>query len=157
MHESKKIRDIANRAFRSYAALGCPTRRELEDRIKEDTRKKHSHEPPYLIEQRIETSLLENRQLIYDIEAVDFVMSELKQKGLDERISAIRAVYFHEPRRTPHRGEMEGRVTKYAVDGYVSPRTVYSWLSAARKMFFEARGMIKTTQEEPASNADKIE
>lgn len=51
-------------------------------------------------------------------------------------IEAVKAVYFVRPTEPLHKSEIDSRITKFCMTHYVSPSTVYGWLSRARTIYW---------------------
>lgn len=137
----KKYRQYATDAFRLYAMIGESSADEYKRSIEEKVRLKFSHESAESVGRRVISEINVMKREILDVGSVDDVMKELRAKGRDDIIGALKCVYFAEPARIMKKGEIKDRVLRYATDYHADARTVYRWLGIARRKFFEARGM----------------
>jgi hypothetical protein len=89
-------------------------------------------------EQAIEQAAAE----ICDIEAVERTIYILENTiGGNNIIKALKMVYMAEPHRDPQRGEISERVHKAELFIPASEKTIYRWLSTARRVFADERGL----------------
>lgn len=131
--------DYATHAFVRYANLGCPTREQYEERIRNDCYRRLSlHEPSFIvIKANAEVSVRE--PLLKDIDAVNRVFAVLEKQNKPHIAAAIRAVYFVEPYGKPKHGAITSRVRRFAYEYPANERTVYKWLKSARLLFCKER------------------
>lgn len=115
MKDSTKDYTIAQ--FRSYAALGCPSKAQI---ISDKTM---------------------HQALRLDLLAVIDTLNALTNSGKDYICQAVSAVYFVAPTKPLHKGEINLRVTKFAVNNYIDERTVFRWLKKARLLCADYRGL----------------
>lgn len=131
--------DYATHAFICYASLGCPTRKEYEERIRQDIYKRlEMHEPSFIVN-KANAEVLSQEPLLKDLDAVNRVLEILRRQGKEHIIDAIKAVYFTYPKGKPERGVIVERVTRYAMDCPASTKAVYEWLKSARLLFAQIR------------------
>ena len=131
--------DYATHAFVRYANLGCPTREQYEERIRNDCyRRLAFHEPGFIvIKANAEVSARE--PLLKDIDAVNRVLDILQKQDKPHIIAAIKAVYFVNPKGKPEHGVIVERVNAYAMKCPASTKAVYEWLKSARLLFAQIR------------------
>ena len=119
MSESKRDRDRATEAFRRWARAGCPGPDQIRDGKGAE-----------------------------DLRACVAVFAALEEKRAEryrtnfpafEIMEAVRAIYMAYPRRQPWRGEIALRVIRFGREMFADERTVYRWLSTARRMWAEFR------------------
>lgn len=115
MKDSTKDYTIAQ--FRSYAALGCPSKAQI---ISDKTM---------------------HKALRLDLLAVIDTLNALTSSGKNYICQAVSAVYFVAPTKPLHKGEINLRVTKFAVNNYIDERTVFRWLKKARLLCADYRGL----------------
>ena len=131
--------DYATHAFVRYASLGCPTRQEYEERIRQDVYKRLAmHEPAFIIN-KANAEVSAREPLLKDIDAVNKVLDILRREDKQHIIDAIKAVYFTYPKGKPERGVIVDRVTRYAMECPASTKAVYEWLKSARLLFAQIR------------------
>lgn len=110
-------RDYTIAQFRIYAALGCPSKAQI---ISDKTMR---------------------QALRLDLLAVADTLNALTNSGKDYIRQAVCAVYFVAPTKPLHKGEINLRVTKFAVNNYTDERTVFRWLKEARLLCAKLRGL----------------
>ena len=110
-------RDYTIAQFRLYAALGYPSKAQI---IADKTM---------------------HRALQLDLIAVIDTLNALTNSGKDYICQAVSAVYFVAPTKPLHKGEINLRVTKFAVNNYTDERTVFRWLKEARLLCAKLRGL----------------
>jgi hypothetical protein len=115
LKDSTKDYTIAQ--FRSYAALGCPSKAQI---ISDKTM---------------------HKALRLDLLAVIDTLNALTSSGKNYICQAVSAVYFVAPTKPLHKGEINLRVTKFAVNNYIDERTVFRWLKKARLLCADYRGL----------------
>nr|DAV42306.1 MAG TPA: hypothetical protein [Caudoviricetes sp.] len=82
-----------------------------------------------------------HRALQLDLLAVADTLNALTNSGKDYICQAVSAVYFVAPTKPLHKGEINLRVTKFAVNNYIDERTVFRWLKEARLLCAKLRGL----------------
>lgn len=133
--------DYATHAFIRYAALGCPTRKQYEERIRQECYKRLAmHEPSFILN-KANAEVLSKEPLLKDIDAVNHVLEILRRQDKQHIIDALKAVYFTYPKGKPERGVIVARVTRYAMECPASTKAVYEWLKSARLLFAQIRGL----------------
>ena len=110
-------RDYTIAQFRLYASLGYPSKAQV---IADETM---------------------HRALQLDLLAVIDTLNALTSSGKDYICQAVSAVYFVAPTAALHKGEINLRVTKFAVSNYADERTVFRWLKEARLLCAKLRGL----------------
>lgn len=112
-------RDYATAAFRLWSAEGCPTVDSLRTKKWRKTDKAKRE----------------------DLLACAVCMEQMQEMGKEFICAAVRAVYMAEPGRELTRGDITGRVIKFALACPASERQVYNWLYTACVEFANARGL----------------
>lgn len=110
-------RDYTIAQFRLYASLGYPSKAQV---VADKTM---------------------HRALQLDLLAVVDTLNALTNSGKDYIRQAVNAVYFVAPTAALHKGEINLRVTKFAVSNYTDERTVFRWLREARLLCADYRGL----------------
>lgn len=110
-------RDYTVAQFRLYAVLGYPSKAQV-------IADKAMH-----------------RALQLDLLAVIDTLNALTSSGKDYICQAVSAVYFVAPTAPLHKGEINSRVTKFAINNYTDERTVFRWLKEARLLCAKLRGL----------------
>ena len=110
-------RDYTIAQFRLYASLGFPSKAQV---VADKTM---------------------HRALQLDLLAVADTLNALTNSGKDYIRQAVSAVYFVAPTKPLHKGEINLRVTKFAVNNYTDERTVFRWLKEARLLSAKLRGL----------------
>lgn len=110
-------RDYTIAQFRFYALLGYPNKAQV---VADETM---------------------HRALQLDLLAVIDTLNALTSSGKDYIRQAVCAVYFAAPTKPLHKGEINLRVTKFAVNNYTDERTVFRWLKEARLLCADYRGL----------------
>lgn len=110
-------RDYTIAQFRLYASLGFPSKAQV---VADKTM---------------------HRALQLDLLAVIDTLNALTSSGKDYICQAVSAVYFVAPTAALHKGEINLRVTKFAVSNYTDERTVFRWLKEARLFCAKLRGL----------------
>nr|DAF50981.1 MAG TPA: hypothetical protein [Siphoviridae sp. ctvhu9] len=82
-----------------------------------------------------------HRALQLDLLAVADTLNALTNSGKDYICQAVSAVYFVAPTKPLHKGEINLRVTKFAVNNHTDERTVFRWLKEARLLCAKLRGL----------------
>nr|DAH25680.1 MAG TPA: hypothetical protein [Caudoviricetes sp.] len=82
-----------------------------------------------------------HRALQLDLLAVIDTLDGLTNSGKDYICQAVSAVYFVAPTAPLHKGEINLRVTKFAINNYTDERTVFRWLKEARLLCAKLRGL----------------
>jgi hypothetical protein len=142
------IRDYATEAFRYYAFLGKPHKEDLEQKYYEQAKeefKREYHEtkgtgifkPTEAQVIYAESKVREKQAELWDILAVE---KTLMQLHCDER-KAVEMVYFQQAQRDIKKGDIRDRVVQASLHIPTCERTVYYYLSKARKIFAYERGL----------------
>lgn len=145
------LRDYAVQAFMCYSQLGCPTRDELEGRIRLEVHRRMEGEDPKLIVLASDKELLRWEPYLADVDAVGEMLRELEERGRGDIAAAVRYVYFVKPSAVLpdqvdprlRRNEITDRATRFSMKSYVTMKTVYTWLRQARALFALKRGLAQ--------------
>lgn len=135
-------RDYATGAFIRYANRGCPSVEEYEKAVKEDVYRRLAMLPPNVIVMKAEAALSARRPLIEDFDAVRRSVEFLSDKGTDWIPKAIREIYrgLSEDKPTA-KDAITLRVRAFALENYISERSVWLGLKQARLLFSRFRGV----------------
>jgi hypothetical protein len=142
------IRDYATAAFRFYAMAGPASK--YKQLIWNDAIERHRKtegncgvsDSTGAAVQRAQEALDRAAADIQDLEAVELTISAIEQLyGGRDMMTALRMVYMTDPSREPDRGEISERVHAAEIQIPASERSIYGWLSYARKLFAEIRGL----------------
>lgn len=133
--------DYATHAFVCYAQLGKPTCEEYERRLRAGIYGRFAFEQPDFILKKANDEVHRHAAVIEDIAAVNRALRKLEEAGRNNVIDALNAVYFTCPIGKPRRGDITGRVTRFALDYPCAERAVYMWLKTARVLFCTERGL----------------
>ena len=76
-----------------------------------------------------------------DVEAVRKTIETLKRSGKEYIVSAIRAIYFQNPKAPLRKGDISARVRKFSIAYPASEKQVYVWLKYARTVCAKCRGL----------------
>ena len=142
------IRDYATAAFQFYACAGSSEKykadlweKAIEQQHKCEGRGGISN-PSEAAVMRAEQALEQAAADIHDIEAVERTIRILENTiGGYNIIKVLKMVYMADPHRDPERGEISERVHKAELNIPASEKTVYRWLSSARRIFADERGL----------------
>lgn len=110
-------RDYTVAQFRLYASLGYPNKAQV---VADKTM---------------------HRALQLDLLAVIDTLNTLTSSGKDYIRQAVCAIYFVAPTAPLQKGEINFRVTKFAINNYTDERTVFRWLKEARLLCADYRGL----------------
>nr|DAL39056.1 MAG TPA_asm: hypothetical protein [Caudoviricetes sp.]DAO07151.1 MAG TPA: hypothetical protein [Caudoviricetes sp.] len=110
-------RDYTVAQFRLYASLGFPSKAQV---VADKTM---------------------HRALQLDLLAVIDTLDALTSSDKDYIRQAVCAVYFVAPTAPLQKGEINFRVTKFAINNYTDERTVFRWLKEARLLCADYRGL----------------
>jgi hypothetical protein len=155
------LRDYATEAFRFYARSGCPDyedlKQQLYDAALEASKREIMHsgnisKPTEYAVINAERAVDERKGELLDILAVEQVMAltEGSPEGILCRSGnpmnyyirrAIEIVYFADADKPLQKGDISMRVHKAELEIPASERQIYYWLSKARRMFAEERGL----------------
>lgn len=141
--------EYATTAFIEFYKMGCPTRKEYEERIRQKIYKEYSLCSPDRILKKAETEIARNAALLDVIEAVnrtfDMLYGKIPLAELADRkralqngediAEAVKFVYFGLHRGKPSHARIKRRVRMYAATLPTNERTVYRRLKMARKLF----------------------
>lgn len=81
------------------------------------------------------------RPSIMDLEAAEWALEAVEKMRGSAAAKAVRAVYMIMPDRPLERGEIRERVAAESIGIPADERTIYRWLSLARSLFAERRGL----------------
>lgn len=147
-------REYATVAIIRYMKLGCPTRKEYEDKLRREVYDRLAGKNPEHIFKAAEIEVRKHRALLEDIDAVnkmfDMLLGNISMSDVDidtavkngtDIANAVNYVYFGLSRVHPSHRRIAGRVREYAMSLPTTERTVYRWLKYARKLFAVNRGL----------------
>ncbi|MGN0791334.1 MAG: hypothetical protein ACI4NL_00630 [Christensenellales bacterium] len=141
-------RDYATEAFRILALEGSSEKfREriwneaLDDMERRKERSGSISAPTEAAIMRAQKALDDAKATILDLEAAEFALEALEKMRGRAAVKAVRAVYMIMPDQPIKRGEIQQRVEVTSVELPADPRTIYHWLSLARSLFAEHRGL----------------
>ena len=137
----KYLRDYATEAFRYWAGVGCPTYAEAVDRIQSRAERRSESAGREVAAAFVRAEICKAEAALLDIKACDEAFSELKLHGKECVCSAVREVYMAFPHKRLAKGELSGRVVRFAMENYYSERQVYYFLTEACEVFAEKRGL----------------
>lgn len=126
--------DSAVYAFVCYAYLGCPTKAELEDRIRREAALAYPSTQPEKAALAADRAVAKQIGLLRDISAVNAVLDTLRDNGKQYIVDAVTAVYFYHPHRKLREGAIKARIRRFAVEYPAGERSVYRWLKSARTL-----------------------
>lgn len=135
------IRDYATDALRYWAKEGKPSYEEAVERIRKKAIRRAGDVDPQKALAFADAELEKRSSALADIMACAELWRVLRENGRGYICDAVEAVYFAEPYRALRRGEITGRVRRFATEAYVGETTVYNWLADARRLFAVMRGM----------------
>jgi hypothetical protein len=141
------IRDYATEAFRFYARNGKSAEKYkqkiYDEALQELSKEKGSgiSKPTEAAIMRAETAVNEKVAEIKDMEAVELTMAELNASKYRDYVQAIEFVYFKDADKKLQKGDIYNRVHQAEINIPASERTIYNWLSKARKIFAINRGL----------------
>ena len=136
------LRDYVTEAFRLYARLGCRSYEEVKELIANDALDiSLIGRNPALQMISVETAIKHSEPMLLDILAVDrtLEMLELGERGYIAR--AVRDVYFVQPFKPLHKGDITDRVRWFSLSEPISEKQVYQWLRYARLLCAAVRGL----------------
>ena len=129
-------RDYAPEAFRLLALEGSAEKyrsriwnQAIEDISNSESRSGSVSAPTEAAIMRAQKALDDAKATVLDLEAAEFA------------VKAVKAVYMIMPDQPIKRGEIQQRVEATSIELPADPRTIYSWLSLARSLFAEHRGL----------------
>ena len=131
------IRDYATDAFRYWASIGCPTYEEAVSRIVKKAELESAGQSEEVRSAFVAARLEKYRGELGDIKACNECFEYMKAHGKECVCSAVREVYMVFPRKRPARGELSGRVLRFAINNYYSEIQVYRFLREACEVFAE--------------------
>jgi CRISPR/Cas system CMR-associated protein Cmr5 small subunit len=142
------VRDYATEAFRFYARNGKSADRykqKIYDEALEEQKKVEGSsgisDPTPAAIMRAESAVNAKIAEIEDMEAVELTIRELEVARNCKMKRTIEIVYFSDADKKLEKGDIHNRVCKAELDIPASEKTIYRWLSKARKIFAENRGL----------------
>ncbi len=142
------IRDYATEAFRYYAACGKLTSEELKqqvkDRIYEQTKREISRTGSGMPSDATAYAVMQAEEVVCNMQAefLDIIAVEKTMRQLNKyQRQAVEIVYFVEADKELTRNDISQRVHKAELTIPAEERTIYRWLSRARKIFARERGL----------------
>lgn len=134
-------RDYTTEAFRLYAAMGKPTYEAARKSIYEAELSKRNSVDPATAVQQAEIAVEKKAPMLLDILAVEKTIELLERGEKPHIVAAIKEVYFAHPLQPLHKGDISGRVRRFAIVCPTDERTVYRWLKEARLLCAAIRGL----------------
>lgn len=135
------ISDYTTAAFRLYAAMGRPTYEAARNNIyKAELSKRNAFDPATAVSQA-EIAVEKQEPMLLDILAVEKTIEQLERSEKPHIVDALKEVYFACPLQPLHKGDISGRVRRFALICPVDERTVYRWLKEARLLCAAIRGL----------------
>lgn len=141
-------RDYATAAFQYYAMLGKPSHKSLKaqymaealeqyQKVKTDCKGAEVSKPTEAAVMYAEKEVERKEAELRDVLAVEKTLTLLH----DEEKKAVELVYFSKPKGNFKKGEISNLVQYVSEELYCDARTVYRYLSKARKVFCLERGL----------------
>lgn len=145
-------RDYATEAWRLYARLGSAEA--YKRRIYSEAQQRHAEggsggvgSPTEAAVLRGEAAIAEKEGVWRDLEAVERAMERIaSRRNGDCILRAVREVYQAHAETPLARGDVASRVIRLSIAMPASPRSIYGWLSIARDVFAEERGLRRSLQ-----------
>lgn len=134
-------RDYATAAFRFYAQCGQPTYEQACEIIYREEIKKRSSIDPSISIVQAEAEVDKQTPALLDLLAVGETITLLERGGKSHIAAAVRAVYFVNPSEEFRRGDIIGRVHRFAIEYPADERSIYRWLKEARLLCAAIRGL----------------
>lgn len=113
--KNRNVRGYIISAMRFYARMGEPD-------VTEIKKLKHISEAERL-----------------DLSAVASMLEILSERRDVSALAAVREIYFFEPQKKLNKQDISKRVIHYALDNYISERTVWSSINRAWDIFISVR------------------
>ena len=146
------VTDYATAAFAKYHRLGCPTREERENKIRNEIFCRHADKDPKYVVSLAEIELRRLKGHLDDIDAVNktfemlygytpILSGEAGTRNGADIANAVKGVYFAFGSERLTRNMIALRVRAYAMSVPADERTVYRWLKYARELFAVIRGL----------------
>lgn len=143
------LRDYTTEAFRFYARNGKSAEmfkraiylEALANECKNETGSSVISKPTEAAIMRAENAVNDKISEIYDMEAVDQVIAELKVNYKNEIAEAINIVYFTNPNNQLKKGDIQERVVQASMNVGLSEASIYRGLKKARILFAKRRGL----------------
>lgn len=142
------IRDYATAAFRFYAKNEMSAeyyRQKLFYEALENANRSEGStgisKPTETAIMKAETAVSEKIAEIYDMEAVEKVIAELKVKYRNDIVKAIDIVYFKDNDKELNKSDIQNRVIEASIAIPAGERSIYRWLKQARELFAIKRGL----------------
>lgn len=136
------LRDYITEAFRLYARLGCRSYEQVKELISKDTLDVSLiGRDPVLQAIITENTIKHSEPMLLDILAVDRTLEMLELGGKQHIVRAVRDVYFVQPFKPLHKGDITDRVRWVSLSEPVSEKQVYQWLKYARLLCAAVRGL----------------
>lgn len=140
------VRDYATEAFRYWASVGCPTYDEAVARIKKRALEKAKGQSAEIKAAFVSACIDQRQGALADIKACDECFCYLRAHGKECVCSAVREIYMAFSRKRLARGELSGRVVRFAMDNFYGERTVYKFLDEACERFAGYRGLRQDSE-----------
>lgn len=145
-------RDYATEAWRLHARLGSAEA--YKRRIYAEAQQRRAEggsggvgSPTEAAVLRGEAAIAEKEGVWRDLEAVERAMERIaSRRNGDCILRAVREVYQAHAETPLERGDVANRVIRLSIAMPASPRSIYGWLSIARDVFAEERGLRRSLQ-----------
>jgi len=140
------LRDYCTEAFRFYARIGKPTYQQLRDRLYAEALASENvvHVKGSGPSKPTENAVINAENKVEERigELLDILAVEKTMRILDcYTRQAIEIVYFTDADKPLQKGDISSRVHQAEIGVPASEKTIYRWLSKARRMFAEERGL----------------
>lgn len=147
--QKSHYRDYATEAFRFYAREGGSrkyTQRVWNEALKRQQEREANvntgaSSPTESAVIRAEAELDKHAAEIADLDAVEFALTALEVTKGYAAVKALKIVYMTAPDLSIEHGDICKRTVAASLDLHASERTIYRWLTAARILFAEKRGL----------------
>ena len=139
-------RDYATEAYRLHARLGSAAAYKRRIYVEAQQRQAQGGSgvgsPTEAAVLRGEAAVAQKESVWRDLEAVERAIERIaSRRNGDCILRAVREVYQVHSETPLERGEIADRVIQLSMEMPASPRSIYGWLSLARDVFAEERGL----------------
>lgn len=148
MRQKEPYKDATIDIFIRANSLKYPTKEEYISRIRADVYRRLALQNPQMIILKADAEVSSRKSIIGDIDAVDKVFANLKERNRQHIIDAVKEVYFpYKGRRWIPRDVYKDRVLAFATKNYATPQSVNNWLREARMLCAYYKGLTVTEPE----------
>ncbi len=142
MRAKEPYKDATIDIFIRANSLKYPTKEEYISRIRADVYRRLTLQNPQIIILRADAAVSAAKSIIGDIDAVNKVFANLKERNRQHIIDAVKEVYFpYKGRRWIPREVYKERVLAFATKNYATPQSVNNWLGEARMLCAHYKGL----------------